>query len=182
MLFFPLPESSSDARAIVSDCCAMLGRSASYVAAHVGTYVGTDKAVSRARKAPMRVAGASAALVRAAGSRYGEGVDVSSGQQLCPTLARVVAKRVDFVSSPEDGHELLGVCGGWQEAPVLMWRYLIDWTYPPWSGNRAERKSPATGVDAQKAPPPPPCCGGPWPPWTPRTTPPRPRWGGHTGT
>ena len=31
-----------------------------------------------------------------------------------------------------------GGCGGWQDAPVPMWRYRIDRTYPPWSGDRAE--------------------------------------------
>ena len=36
-----------------------------------------------------------------------------------------------------------------------MWSYRIDRTYPPWSGDGAERQLLAPGVNVQKAHPPP---------------------------
>ena len=140
LVFFSLTKSSSDAREIVSDYCAMLGWSASYVAAHVGTYAGADKAGAGSRAEPLRVTGASAAVVRALGGRYGEGVDGSLVQRPRSPLACAATKRADSVSSSEARQESLRGCRGWQDAPVQMWSYRIDRTYPPpWSGNRAER-------------------------------------------
>ena len=148
LVFFSLTKSSSDAREIVSDYCAMLGWSASYVAAHVGTYAGADKAGAGSRVEPLRVTGAeplkvtgaSAAVVRAVGGRYGEGVDGSLVQRPRSPLACAATKRADSVSSSEARQESLRGCRGWQDAPVQMWSYRIDRTYPPpRSGNRAER-------------------------------------------
>ena len=102
MLFFPLPKFSSDTRAIVSDCCAVLGRLAVYVVAHVGTYVGADKGGAGARATLLRVAWASAAAVMVAGGRYRKGDDgllrVSLAAQAGPFEGAVTA----FADAPEN--------------------------------------------------------------------------------